>query len=463
MGKNLLVLLCLISCAFCEHKIFWETPSLKNCKVFSKKIFWISESRSAVIVGKSEESVQRCQLTFGVASDPEHEQARLRVEIDFMYIHDCGIEVQINESSESMFSQNQANQLMMKSNCNQKIPRVLYAQPKNFVRVWWYKQDKFLDAYNFRLNISMIDNLPVSGPAFSTLVITGLVMVFLVCLVGTLFFKYLSHVTQSWHERNVENAIDRALYLYNSQEPLPEEPDHVYLQPGRRGDGRQQARLRSREPEIAFVHRNGRVERFRPLVTTPSSSEQLIQPAAQCEASDGRSGGSRVHEPQRARSHLATSDRESGACGVSGINSSTHHKTSRKKRQDQDETSSLAGCELPPSYEEAIEMPVAVVGASDGNDMSPAAASADPDTANLEPDEGAKPPDEGQGDHPTHHEAASTLDIVDYMNVAIGGGSPARQSGLEQEALTESSSDAPLLPRDTDSSENISHSSNLGS
>ena len=79
------------------------------------------------------------------------------------------------------------------------------------------------------------DGLPVVGPAFSTLVIVGLIMFLVVCLAATLFFKYLAHVSQSWHERSVENRMDRAICLYNSQEPLPEEPDHVCLQPGHMG------------------------------------------------------------------------------------------------------------------------------------------------------------------------------------------------------------------------------------
>ncbi|RUS87963.1 hypothetical protein EGW08_004241, partial [Elysia chlorotica] len=238
MGKNLMVslwLATLMCCACSEHTIIMKWPTPKRCRSLVKTVFWISKDRSAVVLGKSDDPIQNCELTFGLESSPKHEKARLRVEYEVFYIHDCGVEVQINESSDSTFLHPDGNHLMIKSNCNTRKPGVLYAQPKNFVRIWWYKKDRLLEAYNFRLNISMIDGLPVVGPAFSTLVIVGLVTFLLVCLAATLFFKYLSHVSQSWHERSVETAMDRAICLYNSQEPLPEEPDHVCLQPGLRG------------------------------------------------------------------------------------------------------------------------------------------------------------------------------------------------------------------------------------
>ena len=81
----------------------------------------------------------------------------------------------------------------------------------------------------------MPEKLPEVGLSFHTMVITGFVMVLLVCLCATIFFKYLAYVAQRWHERSVGNAMDRAMSLYNSQEPLPEQQDHVLVGPGHGG------------------------------------------------------------------------------------------------------------------------------------------------------------------------------------------------------------------------------------
>ena len=92
-----------------------ESPSRKRCEKFLNNIFWISEDESAIVLGKSDEPIQKCELTFGVQSNPKHEKARLRVEFEVFYIHDCGVEVQINESSDSVFSQAEGNHLMVSS------------------------------------------------------------------------------------------------------------------------------------------------------------------------------------------------------------------------------------------------------------------------------------------------------------------------------------------------------------
>ena len=213
------------------------------------------------------------------------------------------------------------------------------------------------------------------------------------------------------------------------------------------------ARFRPREPEIAFVHRDGRVERFRPLASTPSSSEQLGSYAARGETELVRHAGARIQEPQRARSQIAGSTREAGACGTASPDVSVHHKILRRKRTDHSETSSLAGCELPPTYEEAIGMPVAVVGASQCEGSPTVTEPTTSGDSNQELDREATQGGQGSGEEVGRQEKQNTSAALDYVNVFSGAtGRPHEQGAEDEGTLSESTIEAPLLPRGLDSS-----------
>lgn len=62
-------------------------------------------------------------------------------------------------------------------------------------------------------------------------IIVGFVMLAVVTLAAILFFKYVTRLSYDWHEQRVEEAMTRAINIYNSQEPL-EEPHLVYIRPG---------------------------------------------------------------------------------------------------------------------------------------------------------------------------------------------------------------------------------------
>ncbi|GFO21802.1 hypothetical protein PoB_004830700 [Plakobranchus ocellatus] len=439
MGINELALLCilnLICCAWGGSDNFIRTIDIamspKKCDPKSEQITWISEKVNVLIFGKTEESFRECKLKFGLAT--KKEKARLRVHFDHLHIHDCGVELQINESLDSFFNPEISNHEIMKSQCNTKIPGPLHAQPKHFILVSLHKKDRYLEAYNFRINISMTESFPEVGPAFHTLVIVGLITVVGIGLAATLFLKYVAHVTQGWHERDVGNAIDRAMYLYNSQEPLQEEPDLVCLQPGHLCENHHGARRRGREPEIAFVHNDGRVERFRPHSGT-SSSENL---------------GATGSEPQRARSQIATAK---GGASASAMVSSTPESSAQYRRglQDIGETASLAGCDLPPSYEEALGMPGAATSQDQGS--SGLTENQEAEASGLQgPVEEVVTPELSTQDNTTdasnengQQDRNCTIDSTDYMNVDVRNQSGATTTNVEEEQSA-SSSEMPLLP-----------------
>lgn len=96
--------------------------SKHGCKQNPSEIHWISEKTSALVIGKSEDSVRVCQLKFGLATNKD--TARLRLSFDFMYNHDCGVHLQINESVTSEFFSSNTNQEMVRVcvSVNLKIP-----------------------------------------------------------------------------------------------------------------------------------------------------------------------------------------------------------------------------------------------------------------------------------------------------------------------------------------------------
>ena len=219
---------------------------------------------------------------------------------------------------------------------------------------------------------------------------------------------------------------------------------------------RQQARQRPREPEIAFIHRDGRIERFRPLGAT-TSSEQLGSQGSRGEADHAKPVPmkSRVHEPERVRSQLSTSNSETRVSGAVEPDTPAHHKSSKKRSRDLAETSSLGGAELPPTYEEALEMPIANGESSTSSVLTPDL----PMVASGASGEAHRPNAGGEPD------GAYPLDVAEYMNVNLEGRDRTRSPDENEEAaLSESNSDAPLLPRGRDSSVgggSAQHQSNL--
>ncbi|BFZ10450.1 hypothetical protein BsWGS_13488 [Bradybaena similaris] len=194
-----------------------------RCEQYPTEIHWISEKTSALVIGKSEESVRVCRLKFGLAT--QKKDARLRLSFDFMYNQACGVYLQINESFSSDFT---SSREMLMSGCNNRDPGPLFAQPKNFIMISLMKTNDKLEAYNFRLNISMAEHLPARGPELHVVIIVGFVLFTVVALMVILLFKYITRLSYHWHDRRVDEVASRAINIYSSHERL-QRPDHTYI------------------------------------------------------------------------------------------------------------------------------------------------------------------------------------------------------------------------------------------
>lgn len=314
------------------------------CNKSPNEIHWLSEKTSALVTGKNAELTQNCQLRFGVASDKK--QARIRLHFDFLYIEDCSIRLQINESSHSDFTTSVDNKEMLMSKCNTKNPGPLYTQPKNFLLVSLINEQMSNQAVNFRLNVSMAENQPKSGLELHILIIVGFVVVIVVVMAALLLFKYVTRLSHSWHERRVEAAMTRAINIFNSQEPL-EEPDLVFIRPGE-----VQQSTSSCGAEIAFVHNDGRIERFRSrdvMASNEALHPRHKQAGKSSQFGDKRKGNSGCDSP-------SLSPQSSHPKHTTPLGRTLQDHT-QGLTADLGDAISLGGFDMPPSYEEALDMP----------------------------------------------------------------------------------------------------------
>ncbi|XP_055883912.1 uncharacterized protein LOC106058053 isoform X1 [Biomphalaria glabrata] len=340
--------------SFCaEAAIFGSMTDESLCKKSSEEIIWISEKTSAIISGKSKDELKNCQLRFGVASADR--SARIQLKFEFLYIEDCLIQLQINESSTGDFKTSQDNREILKTNCYAHTPGPLYAQPKNFVLVNLLKQDMSTDAANFYLNVSMAGVPPTTGLELHILLIIGFVAVIVVIIVGYLLYKFVSRLFERIHEQRVQAAMTRAINIFHSQEPLEERQDMVLLRPG-------EGHLASQNPRaasIAFVHSDGRIERFRSL---PKEHPEEVETRVALPSP------SLKHSEQSRRGVRRSAENDYVACDVVSVAAhlKAAHKVSspvlhpvpcRAQVSDFGDAVSIGGCEMPPSYEEALDMP----------------------------------------------------------------------------------------------------------
>ncbi|XP_005089303.1 uncharacterized protein LOC101852367 isoform X2 [Aplysia californica] len=355
------------------------TRSLGNsdwCLNNAKKVLWISENTSAIITGKSSSSNRRrakdCQFVFGLASRKEN--ARLVLYFNFLFIHDCGVKLQINESQTGDFTTSKTNHEIYMSQCNTMSPKFLYARPKHYVLVRLTRADVYRENYNFHLNVSMAESLPSTGPALHVVVIVGFVLAVVVLTATCLLFKYMMRLSYRWREQRSEEAMTRAISLYNSQEHTADrEPDLVYVEPGNResqDDHHHSPRNHhTTGPEIAFVHSDGRIERFRTTDRVPSSHSVASVsrnsprsnrvPRKNASSKFTRGGGSSMSpvmskpSPKVSRESSSQLSQEPAAIPLLQANTAP----TRRSTGDVSEIGLDGGCDMPPSYEEALDMP----------------------------------------------------------------------------------------------------------
>ncbi|KAH9512718.1 hypothetical protein Btru_038006 [Bulinus truncatus] len=314
-------------------------------------IVLIPEKTSAFIVAKkNKNNFKSCQLGLGLNSTDS--SARIQLQFEFLYIEDCLIHLQINESSTTDFKNSRDNREMLMIKCNSRNPGPLFARPKNFVLLNLIKDTMSTDAVNFYLNITMAGDPPTTGLELHIVIIIGFVAFIVVIVAGCLLLKYISRLSERMHEQRVEAAMTRAINIYNSHEPL-EEPDMVLIRPG----DIHLARPQHRAASIAFVHSDGRIERFCPLENE------------NCEHSETRV---QLPSPQKSsehsRRHLRHMENDYVDCCIShGTNVhnnspalqlvTSHRSTSQGHSNDHVDAISIGGIDMPPTYEEALEMP----------------------------------------------------------------------------------------------------------
>ncbi|BFZ08180.1 hypothetical protein BsWGS_11219 [Bradybaena similaris] len=194
----------------------------------------------------------------------------------------------------------------------------------------------------------MADRLPTRAPDLHVIIIVGLILIILVAVAAVLLFKYVSRLTHNWRQRRAEEVMARAINIYNSQEPL-EEPDMVYLRPGDQGV-LEPAKDHRGDSEIAFVHSDGRIERFRPLICTNASTRDVPPVRKQYN-----------HRTEaRQNSHNATYSNDKEAyTAIQPLCIKLDSVPALCLGTDLGDAISLAGCDVPPSYEEALDMPLA--------------------------------------------------------------------------------------------------------
>ncbi|XP_070193677.1 uncharacterized protein [Littorina saxatilis] len=378
------------------------------------KIYWTSEKTAILVIGRSSDGAvfHDCSVIVGAATQ---ESKMLRLSFDAFHVEDCRVALSINQSSLSDFRAD--NSPMARIGCKHSNIKLLHSKLKHFVKIHVHKSDKYAQGYNFRINITVTekgrqrsnadpfrpvaemmrlgavndsfkshidhkvgesnlevllnqtqaDSLPESGPATHVVVIVGIVSLFVVGVALWLLVKYLLRRTQRWNEQCAERNMERAIHLYNNQEPPPES-DYMYTAvPGRevmsvpvsstrrnghghtnkRGTGGSR-RGRSRSGEIAFVHGDGHIETFR---LRDSEQERHrrdlnpVQPAAprRVGAMPATTAGNRIAETV-------------GRVGAVPATAAGNRSAEIVGDVRIEEEGEILG-ECPPSYEEALEMP----------------------------------------------------------------------------------------------------------
>ncbi|XP_059166450.1 uncharacterized protein LOC131948782 [Physella acuta] len=327
--------------------IYESMGNFTACEKSKSDIHWISPKTNAIITGKNKDLSRSCQLKFGLAVPPSS-QTRLRLHFHFLYIEDCIVQLQINESATNDFKTSTTNREMFFTSCNAQNPGSLYAQPKNFVLISLMITKNTSVAFNFYMNITAAEELPITGVELHVVVVVGFVSVLVVIIASVILFQYLTRLSERWHERRVEAEMTRAINIFNSQEPLQEQ-DLMFITPG--------VRPRPKGTQIAFVHPDGRIERFRPLdsETTSSSSTAVtsVSPARR------RSNPTQTHQAKHKPGDSDDSPYfmfQPMRVGIDAVPSTAQSDT-QNGMADQSDAVSLGGSELPPSYEEALEMP----------------------------------------------------------------------------------------------------------
>ncbi|XP_041347533.1 uncharacterized protein LOC121367432 [Gigantopelta aegis] len=315
----------------------------KVCLLKSVHQVFVEDQKSMVIIGKktptnSAAAAQNCTIQFSPVSDMGY--SSLRLQFDNFYINDCDITLTITQSSTSLF--NSDVQQLVKLSCADPSPGVLYASRDFSVRVTLSREDIYLRNYNFRVNVSLSDGPPQTGPSVAVIIGIATALLALICIIAFIMVKYTRMKSAVLRERRAERAIENALHVHSSQElhngiaytTLPCQADsNGALHPGHHDSSQDSHESVASHPEGGhLLSKKGHGQHHILLTRLPANKERLS-------SSHPEEMSHVLFEPLNSHTHLHPDHPGGASEGVTEVGSSSE------------------GSDLPPSYEEALEMP----------------------------------------------------------------------------------------------------------
>lgn len=326
-------------------------------------VHWASKGKTILVVGRGADDrrlYHDCSVVIGAATV---ESSILQLNFEAFHIEDCGVTLAVNQSHRSDFSSGSSS--MVKIGCKHGKIKMLHSQEKHYIKIGVHKDNIQLQQYNFRINVTVIDKLPETGPQTHVVIIVGITVLIVVGTALWLLVKYLIHRTQRWQEHCAERNMERAIRLYNSQE-TPPESDYMYTalppqevetrqltapshrnghcHPSKSAAGRGG---RHRAGDITFVHADGHIETFR---MRNSPQERRLTDSDHVPVSS---------TPRQVGPAPLSRDRESGHAPVGPaliVTPLDRDRDTESVAGDNPHGDDIMG-ECPPSYEEALHMP----------------------------------------------------------------------------------------------------------
>ncbi|KAK6177098.1 hypothetical protein SNE40_015271 [Patella caerulea] len=189
------------------------------CLKDTKTLFWINDGTSVIVIGKdtpplSANAAAVCKLIFG--SKSEKGMNTLHVNFESFYINDCAISLHLHQSPSSVFDADVEKILSL--SCEMPKPAAFYTKEGNLLMLSLDREDQYMREYNFRINITLSVGPPKTGPSTAVLIIVAVALLSAIVIIAFVIMKYLKLKREVWRERRAERAIVQAIHVYNSQE-----------------------------------------------------------------------------------------------------------------------------------------------------------------------------------------------------------------------------------------------------
>ncbi|XP_067684068.1 uncharacterized protein [Haliotis asinina] len=220
--KTLLTFLVFVATLWTKSGGHAQTYGMDNkatCLADGIQMKYIEDGKSASVVGKNTLVIQQattkvCKIKFKPLSKKGRDYLSLKFES--FYINNCGITLTIDQSPDSTFEQDVAKLVHLQ--CEQASPRILYAKKDYTVQITLSREDIYLRNYNFRINVSLSEGPPKTGPSVAVIIGISAALIAVIAVIAFILIKYIRLKNSVLRERRAERAIESALYVYNSQE-----------------------------------------------------------------------------------------------------------------------------------------------------------------------------------------------------------------------------------------------------